>query len=506
MGVTSEAGTTLRPPRPEEQSQTPLNRLLHGYQETLDLARGLPWKTRLRHSDGPFGRHVRVYRLRFGLRYFLLHHMNTTLAALERRYHALAALGSDPKRYDAELTDLQHFRQSLAPVPYKRLIATFVLAAGLIAGFVAEQLFPRSGAEDAVTNISDGVATLNASGVFDSYRDDPGGALLATLTVVCLLVAFVYPPVTTFRLKRRLFNLYPDGLGQLTATSARRAVAKVSGLYRLEADAFLPAQASPPREFPVDLAFQAMATVVLFPIWITFGFTANGIVKQAHGVDHGFGAVDLFMSAVSLAPLRWGITVGFAVLSPVRLYSIYRVWLRRTGRLPQERRFRSEGQGVAVLDLPFDATRITSWSRRAPAALVDVLIVLPAAAIAGGAVGAGAGLGGTGQGLVFWLVCVPLVGLAYSALMLRKGPHCGQTLGKQLFGMRVVGEDGGPVTVRTLLVREGLMRWCLFGGVAGVLLGLPLVITLVVGLLDGPNQALEDRAASTFVVDTAEAA
>jgi uncharacterized RDD family membrane protein YckC len=211
--------------------------------------------------------------------------------------------------------------------------------------------------------------------------------------------------------------------------------------------------------------------------------------------------VDLFVSALTLAPVRWGMTVAFAVLSPLRLYYIYRVWLRRTGRLPQERRFRSEGHGVAVLNIPFDAEQIASWSRRAPAALVDALIVLPVAAIVGAAVGAGAGVSEMGPGLVFWLICVPLVGLAYSTLILRRGRHHGQTLGKQLFGMRVVGEDGGPVTVRTLFVREGLMRWCLFGGVAGVLLGLPLVITLVVGLLDGPNQALEDRVASTLVVN-----
>src|SRR5256885_8398904 len=77
----SPLATAARAP---DDSGSAQGRLLHAYQETLDLARGLPWKTRLRHSDGPIGRHVRVYRLRFGLRYFPLHHMNTPPAAPER--------------------------------------------------------------------------------------------------------------------------------------------------------------------------------------------------------------------------------------------------------------------------------------------------------------------------------------------------------------------------------------------------------------------------------------
>lgn len=70
----------------------------------------------------------------------------------------------------------------------------------------------------------------------------------------------------------------------------------------------------------------------------------------------------------------------------------------------------------------------------------------------------------------------------------------GQTLGKKLFGMRVVMTTGQPVTVLAAAIRQGtvvILNWlCCLG-----------IVNLAWILFDPQKQALHDKAAKTLVVD-----
>ncbi len=117
-----------------------------------------------------------------------------------------------------------------------------------------------------------------------------------------------------------------------------------------------------------------------------------------------------------------------------------------------------------------------------------------------------------------------LIGFAlYAAytgfLMARSGRTNGQTLAKQLLGVRVVRTDGGPVTLGTVAVRHWLMKYIVFGyiplfawygltvsdavGVGALVMVLLYLVTLVNylwPLWDQENGAFHDIAASTRVV------
>lgn len=90
-----------------------------------------------------------------------------------------------------------------------------------------------------------------------------------------------------------------------------------------------------------------------------------------------------------------------------------------------------------------------------------------------------------------------LVTLCYLTILeSRKGAHNGQTLGKQATGIRIVRDDGRPMTFGRALLREGVGKYLL----ALVTLYIYLVVDYLWPLWDGENQALHDKIASTHVV------
>ena len=101
-----------------------------------------------------------------------------------------------------------------------------------------------------------------------------------------------------------------------------------------------------------------------------------------------------------------------------------------------------------------------------------------------------------------------LVYLLYAVLLLsRRGEHNGQTLGKQMLGLRVIRNDGEPVDIRTALLREGLVKT--LPGVVGVISALVAVASTFFSLLDylwplrdRENRAIHDHVAETHVVQT----
>src|SRR3954468_13214189 len=58
-----------------------------------------------------------------------------------------------------------------------------------------------------------------------------------------------------------------------------------------------------------------------------------------------------------------------------------------------------------------------------------------------------------------WMLLYLIVGGIYcAATMTRKGARNGQTIGKEAANIRVVRNDGRPVTLKTVALREGLMK------------------------------------------------
>lgn len=89
-----------------------------------------------------------------------------------------------------------------------------------------------------------------------------------------------------------------------------------------------------------------------------------------------------------------------------------------------------------------------------------------------------------------------LASVLYAPLMLaRGGEHNGQTLGKQLLGVRVVAQDGGHVSLGRAMKRELLGRTVL----AMVTLGLYSLIDSLWCLWDGRRQTLHDKIGGTEV-------
>jgi uncharacterized RDD family membrane protein YckC len=99
---------------------------------------------------------------------------------------------------------------------------------------------------------------------------------------------------------------------------------------------------------------------------------------------------------------------------------------------------------------------------------------------------------------------------AYAAvLMTRGGVHNGQTLGTQRARLRVVRDDGQPVGLATVLIREALGKATVIAFVLGLsshpsdlegLVGLYVVIDYLWPLWESEKRALHDLIAGTHVV------
>jgi uncharacterized RDD family membrane protein YckC len=145
---------------------------------------------------------------------------------------------------------------------------------------------------------------------------------------------------------------------------------------------------------------------------------------------------------------------------------------------------------------------LAEWWPRVGATLLDGLIVwaLSVVAIVASFLIAAPFGGESDVGAPVWLLLWAVLAVAYLCLsMARKGRYNGQTLGKQAAGVRVVRDDGQPVTLKTAFGRDILVK-CVGGTVT---LGVGWIIDSLWPLGDSENRALHDHAASTHVVSTA---
>ena len=146
----------------------------------------------------------------------------------------------------------------------------------------------------------------------------------------------------------------------------------------------------------------------------------------------------------------------------------------------------------------WESYTLAGWGSRVGAALLDGLITtipiwIGIGLIVGGAEGVGVTL--LLLGLAGTLVYAPF-------FMQRDGDNNGQTLGKQLVGIKVVRETKEPFSFGQGFLREFVIKGLLIGMVGSFFLYLGPLINYLWPIWDDQNRALHDFVASTRVVET----
>jgi uncharacterized RDD family membrane protein YckC len=156
---------------------------------------------------------------------------------------------------------------------------------------------------------------------------------------------------------------------------------------------------------------------------------------------------------------------------------------------------------------------LASWGSRVGAAIIDGIIVWIPAAIFFGLVIAGTiGIAGSDDGVTIGAIVLGLlisffilaaVALLYApVLMARDGAHHGQTLGKQIFGIKVVRDTGQPMSIGWGALREVVVKGIAVGIASAFLPLIPWLLDNLWPLWDDENRALHDMVVSTHVVRT----
>ena len=128
-----EVAETTAEQQAGETTQEQIRELLVGYQRTLDRVDDMPaviWMSWARSGPG----HIfKMPYLRLFLRFFVSHHVNRNLNALQRRLQSAAALAEDPDANKRSREMVKYFQQSLPAPPYRTLVFAAIAAALVIA-------------------------------------------------------------------------------------------------------------------------------------------------------------------------------------------------------------------------------------------------------------------------------------------------------------------------------------------------------------------------------------
>jgi uncharacterized RDD family membrane protein YckC len=153
---------------------------------------------------------------------------------------------------------------------------------------------------------------------------------------------------------------------------------------------------------------------------------------------------------------------------------------------------------------------LASWGSRLGAWFIDWLVLLIPAVILFFVVVAGAwGISGdddasTGAVIgatILYVLLMSIVILLYAPLlMMRQGAQNGQTLGKQMVGIRVVRDSGQSMSFGWAALREVAIKGLAVGIASSIIPLVPWFLNYFWPLWDDQNRALHDMAASTHVV------
>ena len=465
------------PPAPDA-----LTDLRAGYRATLEVADDLPPVLTVRAGDGRITRRVRVPRLRMFLRYFLNQHICRRLAHLKRAFHADAAVGRDRT---AELTAIDHFEQAVVPVPVRRIVIWFavsVIFSAVLLANVARALAPEplTEASSALRGSVSSVLSVDTNGLIDAagkFDAASGAAAVIVLTLALYVISAL--PITSFRLKRMLLNLSPTDAQTLARTSAITHVTRADGIYIDEREAFEALEVPAPREIPFDLI--AQATLMVLPLALGVSLAIANLDRLANGLKN-----DSLDTSITLTALAW-----ICVVAPLaRLAHLASIWRRRV----------ADADGAPAPE-PFTRAELGPPGRRFGAFTVDTLLGCVVAVFVLAPL-LELGLSEDLTTTLWWFVGVPIAFAAVTVpFMLRGGAHAGQTLGKQLFGLRVVCDSRRAVSRRRATVRELLVKAPFWTGSVSLLF-LPAIVNAVWTVFDSERRGLQDRAAGTRVVRT----
>jgi uncharacterized RDD family membrane protein YckC len=458
-----------------------LTELLEGFRSALQVADKLPAVLTIRAGDGFFTRHIRVPRLRMFLRYYLNQHVCRRLAHLKRAFHADAAVGTVDRT--GELAAIEHFEQAVPAVPVRRILIWFavsVLFSAVAISNIAHALAPKplTEASAALRGSVASVISVDTNGLIDAaskFHPASGAAAVIVISLSLYLIGAL--PISSFRLKRMLLNLSPTDAETLADTPAIDHVSQARGIYRDERDAFRSLGVPPPREIPFDLI--AQATLMLLPLLLGISLAIANIEKLARGVK-----MDLLTTSFTVAALAW-----LCLVVPVgRLAHLTGIWRRRV----------ADAAGVEARDR-FTRDELCQPSRRLGAFVVDTMLGGVVAVLLFGPISllhASDDL----ETALWWFLAIPIAfAIVTIPFMLREGEHSGQTLGKQLFALRVVCDTHGTVTPRRATTRELFVKAPFWTG-SLALLFIPALVNGIWSIVDPERRGLQDRATGTRVV------
>jgi uncharacterized RDD family membrane protein YckC len=153
-------------------------------------------------------------------------------------------------------------------------------------------------------------------------------------------------------------------------------------------------------------------------------------------------------------------------------------------------------QPVGAPPQPWVGAPLAGWWSRVGAYILDSIFTSIISWV-----GVGLIYGGSEALGVFLMLAGLVVAFFYYPLtMMREGVRNGQSLGKQLLGIRVVRDDGQAVGFGWALLRQFVVMYLLFAVVGGFLFGLPWLIDVLWPLWDRENRALHDMIVKSHVV------
>jgi uncharacterized RDD family membrane protein YckC len=218
----------------------------------------------------------------------------------------------------------------------------------------------------------------------------------------------------------------------------------------------------------------------------SFALAAGAIVDVRR-----FGVVE---GDIAFIVLIFCIALLVFALPSARLASLRRIYLRRL----------LDAEGVAEEEDRY-ADSLAGWRRRVGAHLIDSVAVGAIGLAMVGALWSIVGLGEI-QVLIF-IFAVPALawGLYAGFALSRRGRHKGQTLGKQILGIRVICPAGPRPGPARFVFREALLKGFLFGPASLGLLLVPAWVNFLFPVAHHRKCALHDLIADTIVVREARA-
>jgi len=341
--------TSSRGDRDEPNAST----LVHAFEEVLQAAYELPLIVTVpcTHRRRGLRRYLHsLPRPPLFLKFFVVDHARTTLERIRRRMLAVAALGTAADDDEARRQCVTQYLESL-PIHGRVLYSTSLVALTIVVTqFVllsvpgAAESFGATGMAQEADVIHRLLSTITEA---TSNLSSLGGLLVAVGDAPLRTVAFVFTSLTTvlyvelrsfvpaFRLKRTMFNLYPQPQ-LVSSTPARWGVQRATGLYEVEGTVLAELGAPPRREVPFDLIVPALLLPALL-------FLAAMMIEAGRASWWQEGEPHL------------SYTIASAIIAGVlaRLGWLTRAYLRRTRRyagpyLPSEVQIRGTDLIVAL--------------------------------------------------------------------------------------------------------------------------------------------------------------